>query len=181
MDQLREDLRNCLSPRDPSVDYDIASDARHEGTTLWFMACDAFKDWKASNSLLWIYGKRTSPRPYSSLWLMDVISIAGCGKSVLRFVTPQHHLTGIVDLPSVHPSFRIFAVLLTRVQPMSLTSSLISTTPESRIPSHYSLLFSSSSAINLTLSSTFSLPGIQPAHLAGRDRVAAHSHNASET
>ena len=62
-DQLRKDLRNWLSPPDPSVNYNTASDARHEGTSLWFMACDAFKDWKVSNSLLWIYGKRTSPPP----------------------------------------------------------------------------------------------------------------------
>ena len=65
-DQLRKDLRNWLSPPDPSVNYNTASDARHEGTTLWFLACDAFKNWKMSNSLLWIYGKRTFPRPSSS-------------------------------------------------------------------------------------------------------------------
>jgi hypothetical protein len=69
-DQLRKDLRNWLSPPDPSVNYNTASDARHEGTSLWFIACGAFKDWKQSNSLLWIYGKRTFPRPSSSLWLM---------------------------------------------------------------------------------------------------------------
>jgi len=140
VDRLRKDLRNWLSPPDPSVNYDIASNACHEGTTLWFMACDTFKDWKASNSLLCIYGKCAFPRPSSSLWLMDFISIAGSGMSVLRFVTPQHHLAGIVDLPPVHRSSGIFAVSLTRVQPTSLTSSLISTTPESRMPTGYFLL-----------------------------------------
>jgi len=138
--RLRMDLRNWLSPPDPSVNYDIAGNARHKGTTLWFMACDTFKDWKASNSLLWIYGKCAFPRPSSSLWLMDFISIAGCGKSVLRFLTPQHHLAGIVDLPPVHRSSGIFAVSLTCVQSTSLTSSLISTTPESRMPTGYFLL-----------------------------------------
>ena len=71
-DQLRKLLTNWLSPPDPSVNYNSASDARHEGTSLWFMASDAFKDWKVSNSLLWIYGKRTFPRPSSSLWLIDL-------------------------------------------------------------------------------------------------------------
>ena len=65
--QLRKDLRNWLSPPDPSVNYNTSSDACHEGTALWFIGCDAFKDWKVSNSLLWIYGKRTSPPPSSSL------------------------------------------------------------------------------------------------------------------
>jgi peptidoglycan hydrolase CwlO-like protein len=60
-DQIRKDLRNWLSPPDPSVNYNIASDAHHEGTAMWFMESDAFNNWKASDSLLWIYGKRTSP------------------------------------------------------------------------------------------------------------------------
>ena len=36
------------------------------------MTCDAFKDWKMSNSLLWIYGKRAFSRPSSSLWLINL-------------------------------------------------------------------------------------------------------------
>ena len=58
--QIRQDLRNWLSPPDPSVNYNTASDAHHEGTALWFIEGDTFKDWKASGSLLWLYGKRTS-------------------------------------------------------------------------------------------------------------------------
>ena len=57
-DQLRKDLKNWLSPPDPSVNYNTASDARHEGTALWFMESIAFKEWKKSIPLLWIYGKR---------------------------------------------------------------------------------------------------------------------------
>jgi len=80
VDRLQQGLKNWLSPPDPSVNYDTASDARHEGTTLWFTACDAFKDWKVSSSLLWIYGKRTFPRPSSSLWLMDLYFYSRFGK-----------------------------------------------------------------------------------------------------
>jgi len=60
-DQIRKDLRNWLSPPDLSVNYNIASDAHHEGTAMWFMESDTFNNWKASDSLLWIHGKRTSP------------------------------------------------------------------------------------------------------------------------
>jgi hypothetical protein len=71
-DQRRKDIRNWLSPSDPSINYNTASDARHEGTAQWFMTCDAFKDWKVANSLLWIYGKRTFPRRSFLLWLIDL-------------------------------------------------------------------------------------------------------------
>ncbi|KAI0301356.1 hypothetical protein BC826DRAFT_988966 [Russula brevipes] len=48
--QLREGLRTWLSPPDPSVNYNTASDAH---TTLWFTESNAFKNWKSSGSLLW--------------------------------------------------------------------------------------------------------------------------------
>jgi hypothetical protein len=32
--QLRKDLRNWLSPPDPSINYNTASDVHHEGTAL---------------------------------------------------------------------------------------------------------------------------------------------------
>jgi len=61
--QLRHDLRDWLSPPDPSVNYNTASHAHHEGTALWFIEGSIFTDWKASGSLLWVYGKRTIPCP----------------------------------------------------------------------------------------------------------------------
>jgi hypothetical protein len=112
---------------------------------------------------------------------MDFISIAGSGKTVLRFVTPQHRLAGIIELPLVHRSSGIFAASLTRVQPTLLTSSLITMTPESRMSTDYSLLSLSSSATNLLHSVTFFLPVIQPTDLARSNRVTAHSYNASKT
>jgi len=62
-DQLRKDIYNWLSPPDPSVNYNSASDTRHEGTALWFVESNAFKEWKGSSWLLWIYGKRTFSSP----------------------------------------------------------------------------------------------------------------------
>lgn len=61
--QLRQDLRNWLSPPDPSANYNTASHARHEGTALWFTKGTTFTDWKASGSLLWLHGKRETLCP----------------------------------------------------------------------------------------------------------------------
>ena len=52
-------MRSWLSPPDPSINYNTASDAHHEGTALWFIEGDAFNNWKASGPLLWLHGKRT--------------------------------------------------------------------------------------------------------------------------
>ena len=67
-DQIRRDLRNWLSPPDPSVNYNIASDAHHEGTALWFTESNVFKNWKECGSFLWIHGKRTLPYPSLGHW-----------------------------------------------------------------------------------------------------------------
>jgi hypothetical protein len=90
-------------------------------------------------------------------------------------------LAEIVDLPPVHRSSRILTPSLTPVQPTSLTFSLTSRTLGSKMLTHYSLLSSSSSAINLLLSATFSLLVIQPTNLAPDSPVTTHSHNASKT
>ena len=56
--RLRQDIRAWLSPPDPSVNFNIASDARHEGTASWFTQSRTFNDWKVSGSLMWVHGKR---------------------------------------------------------------------------------------------------------------------------
>lgn len=57
---MRRDIENWLSPADPSLNLNIASDAHHEGTAEWFTQSSAFMNWKESGSLLWIHGKRIS-------------------------------------------------------------------------------------------------------------------------
>ena len=57
---MRQDLRSWLSPPDPSINFNTASDAHHEGTALWFIQGQAFNNWKESGLLLWLHGKRTS-------------------------------------------------------------------------------------------------------------------------
>lgn len=62
--QLRKDFEAWLCPPDPSVNYNIASNAHHEGTAQWFIESSEFKKWKESEALLWIHGKRMSPALY---------------------------------------------------------------------------------------------------------------------
>ncbi|KAH9983391.1 hypothetical protein BJV74DRAFT_777147, partial [Russula compacta] len=52
-DQIRRDLQKWLSPPDPSVNYNTASDSHHEGTATWFTESTTFADWKASGLFLW--------------------------------------------------------------------------------------------------------------------------------
>ena len=57
--RVRED-RAWLSPPDPSINHNIASNAQHQGTATWFFEGDIFTEWKSKSTgpLLWIYGKR---------------------------------------------------------------------------------------------------------------------------
>ena len=57
--ELRKDLRKWIAPPDPSVNFNTASDAHHEGTAAWCTKGNTVADWKISGSLLWIHGKRT--------------------------------------------------------------------------------------------------------------------------
>jgi hypothetical protein len=57
--QTRQNMiTRWLSPPDPSVNFNIARDARHQGTTVWFTRSGVFTNWMKSGSLLWIHGKR---------------------------------------------------------------------------------------------------------------------------
>ena len=56
--QLLEEVQRWLSPPDPTVNYNVAREARLEGTARWFLQGNTFKSWKSTGSLLWIHGKR---------------------------------------------------------------------------------------------------------------------------
>ncbi|KAI0292485.1 hypothetical protein B0F90DRAFT_1671154 [Multifurca ochricompacta] len=56
-DQLLKDVRNWLSPSDPSQSHNIARKAHHTGTSTWFIEGHTFAEWKNTGSLLWIHGK----------------------------------------------------------------------------------------------------------------------------
>jgi hypothetical protein len=55
---MEQNVRKWFSPPDPSVNYNTASEAYHEGTTTWFFESSIFKEWELIGSLLWIHGKR---------------------------------------------------------------------------------------------------------------------------
>jgi hypothetical protein len=58
---LRKDLRKWIAPPDPSVNYNAASSAHHDGTAGWCTKGNTLAVWKTTGSLLWIHGKRTHP------------------------------------------------------------------------------------------------------------------------
>jgi hypothetical protein len=70
-DQLREKIRQWLSPPDPSINHNTACEAHHNGTAAWFLEGAIYNEWKTTGSLLWTHGN------------------PGSGKSVLWGVTPQ--------------------------------------------------------------------------------------------
>ncbi|THV73569.1 hypothetical protein D6D28_03175, partial [Aureobasidium pullulans] len=73
MQEHRSRMIKWLSPSDPSTNYNKALEQRQEGTGLWFIHGDAFKQWKQhSNSFLWLHG------------------IPGCGKTVLSSTIIEH-------------------------------------------------------------------------------------------
>jgi hypothetical protein len=59
-DQLQRDIRNWLSPPDPSTNHNIACDTHRSGSATWFTEGSTFDEWNSTGSLLWIHGKRMS-------------------------------------------------------------------------------------------------------------------------
>ena len=57
--ELRADLRKWIFPPDPSVNYNAASSAHHDGTAAWCTERKTLAGWRRSGSLLWIQGVRT--------------------------------------------------------------------------------------------------------------------------
>ncbi|KAH9965643.1 hypothetical protein BJV74DRAFT_290796 [Russula compacta] len=85
-DKMRQDLENWLSPPDPSINYNTASDAYQEGTTVWFTQSSTFDHWKQSNSLLWIHGKPGSGKTVLTSAIVNSISdICSAGSRHIAF------------------------------------------------------------------------------------------------
>ena len=95
--QLRDSLRQWLSPPDPSANYNIATDAHHIGTTQWFFQGSIFKDWRSTGSFLWIHGNRTSLLAFPILFLLIASQFcSGLGKD--HFLVCHPHLIHLIDL-----------------------------------------------------------------------------------
>ncbi|KAN0141731.1 hypothetical protein V8E53_000193 [Lactarius tabidus] len=83
--ELRKDLRKWISPPDPSVNYNAATSAHHQGTATWCTRGDAL-EWKKSGSLLWIHGKPGSGKTIlSSVIIRDIKSMSNAGSAFLAY------------------------------------------------------------------------------------------------
>ncbi|KAH9012823.1 hypothetical protein EDB83DRAFT_2185507, partial [Lactarius deliciosus] len=84
--ELRKDLRRWVAPPDPSVNYNTASSAHHEGTAAWCTEGITLADWKAAGSLLWIHGKPGSGKSIlSSAIVRDIKSMSDAGSAFLAY------------------------------------------------------------------------------------------------
>ncbi|KAN0129873.1 hypothetical protein V8E53_012345, partial [Lactarius tabidus] len=80
------DLRKWIAPPDPSINYNVASGAHHEGTAAWCTRGNTLADWKTSGSLLWIHGKPGSGKSIlSSAIIRDIKSISNAGSAFLAY------------------------------------------------------------------------------------------------
>ena len=57
--EMLQNLKEWLSPPDPSTNYAIGLRDLHEETATWFLEGRIFQEWHSIGSLLWIHGKRT--------------------------------------------------------------------------------------------------------------------------
>ncbi|KAH9044883.1 hypothetical protein EDB84DRAFT_1576299 [Lactarius hengduanensis] len=84
--ELRKDLRKWVAPPDPSVNYNTASGAHHEGTAAWCTKGNTLAEWKTSGSLLWIHGKPGSGKSIlSSVIVRDIKSMSSAGSAFLAY------------------------------------------------------------------------------------------------
>ncbi|KAN0129321.1 hypothetical protein V8E53_012805 [Lactarius tabidus] len=84
--ELRKDHRKWIAPPDPSVNFNTASDAHHEGTAAWCTNGETAVSWKESGSLLWIHGKPGSGKSIlSSVIIRDIQSMSDAGSAFLAY------------------------------------------------------------------------------------------------
>ncbi|KAH9055819.1 hypothetical protein EDB83DRAFT_1089076 [Lactarius deliciosus] len=84
--QLRRDLRNWISPPDPSINYNTACGAHHKGTAAWLTRGDAFQYWRAHGCLLWVHGKPGSGKSIlSSVIVRDIEEVCNAGFASMAY------------------------------------------------------------------------------------------------
>ncbi|KAH9032106.1 hypothetical protein EDB84DRAFT_1438706 [Lactarius hengduanensis] len=80
--QIKQFLREWLSPADPSSNHNIAQKAQHKGTAVWFFQGSIFIEWKSAGSLLWIHGKPGSGKSViCSSVIQDIMTVCEAGLS----------------------------------------------------------------------------------------------------
>ncbi|KAH9013210.1 hypothetical protein EDB85DRAFT_1877177, partial [Lactarius pseudohatsudake] len=93
--QLRRDLRNWISPPDPSINYNTACGTHHKGTAAWLTRGDAFKAWRAHGCLLWVHGKPTVSS--SSVIVRDIEDVCNAGLASMAYFYFDFKDTGKQD------------------------------------------------------------------------------------
>ncbi|KAH9053698.1 hypothetical protein EDB87DRAFT_202630 [Lactarius vividus] len=84
--QLRRELRNWISPPDPSINYNTACGAHHKGTAAWLTRGDAFKGWRTDGCLLWVHGKPGSGKSIlSSVIIRDIEDVRNSGLASMAY------------------------------------------------------------------------------------------------
>ena len=98
--QERKSVGKWVSPPDPSINHNIASDIHHGGSAQWFIEGSMFAERKSTGSLLWIYGRRTFFRSFTDQPLITFCVLAGSGKTILWLVITQILHLDEFNLPS---------------------------------------------------------------------------------
>ncbi|KAH9173421.1 hypothetical protein EDB89DRAFT_2095241, partial [Lactarius sanguifluus] len=84
--QIKQLLREWLSPADPSTNHNIARKAQHKGTAVWFFQGSIFIEWKSTGSLLWIHGKPGSGKSvFCSSVIQDVMTVCEAGSAIMAY------------------------------------------------------------------------------------------------
>ncbi|KAN0132855.1 hypothetical protein V8E53_009220 [Lactarius tabidus] len=84
--ETRKDLREWISPPDPSSNLYTASKAHHKGTATWCTEGKTFADWMESGSLLWIQGKTGSGKTVlSSVIIRHIENMPNAGSAFLAY------------------------------------------------------------------------------------------------
>ena len=78
--QLRESTYKWLSPPDPSTNHNIACGTQHKKAATWFFQGGIYQEWKATGSLLWIHGKRSSAPLSKMTHSHTILSCSWLGK-----------------------------------------------------------------------------------------------------
>ena len=159
---MKDKLRNWLSPPDPWTNFNIARKTQHPGTATWFTQGDTFRQWKSTASLLWVNGLR-------ALVIFLSFSTANRFRCLSRLRKDYHFVCLSTIILFLYLLMSLTARALSKTsktclgldQPPSRYFSAISEMPASRTHAIYFHHSSSSSVINPMHSLKFSHPSIR--------------------
>jgi ankyrin repeat protein len=84
--QLRENIRQWLSPPDTATNHNIACNTHHKKTASWFCQGSIYREWKSTGSLLWVHGKPGSGKTVlSSTVIQDIETTCKAGNASMAY------------------------------------------------------------------------------------------------